>query len=431
MESESFGSGASLPDQASRDSHVLMVEPEIVRQIRALRELKWGTRRIADELGISRGTVKRYLRSGAEAEVQTRPSARSLSDEQRAEVVRLFETTAEGNAVVVQHLLAERGVEAHVRTVQRIVEPVREQRRAAEVATVRFETAPAHQMQIDFGEKWVWIGEQRVRVMLFVAVLSYSRREYVRAFRSQRHDDWREGLVGAFRHFGGVTQTVLVDNARALVVDRDVEKKTVRLHPAFEAFCRDWGVTARACHPYRARTKGKTERGVGYAKSNALAGRRFESWAHLEAHLERWMMMADDRIHGTTHEQPRVRFERDERDALRPLPARPLPVRQRRLARRVASDCFVDVDTVRYSVPHRLVRQSVEVLVGDDEVIVFDGTEIVARHGRCDEPHRRVVDPAHFEGLCRVTTTDRVVGVSLQSYGRTLDDYAAVVGGAP
>ena len=144
MESESFGSGASLPDQASRASHVLMVEPEIVRQIRALRELKWGTRRIADELGISRGTVKRYLRGGAEAEVQTRPSARSLTDEERAEVVRLFETTAEGNAVVVQHLLAERGIEAHVRTVQRVVEPVRDQRRAAEVATVRFETAPAH-----------------------------------------------------------------------------------------------------------------------------------------------------------------------------------------------------------------------------------------------------------------------------------------------
>ena len=141
--------------------------------------------------------------------------------------------------------------------------------------------------------------------------------------------------------------------------------------------------------------------------------------------------MADGGVKGTTPGQPGVRWWRGELAARRRLPARPLPGRQRRLARRVAGDCFVDVDTVRYSVPHRLVRQSVEVLVGDDEVIVFDGTEIVARHGRCDEPHRRVVDPAHFEGLCRVTTTDRVVGVSLQLYGRTLDDYEAVVGGAP
>ena len=424
MESE------SLRGHAPGETQVAMVEPEIVRQIRALAALKWGIRRIARELGVNRGTVRRYLRGGEAAEVQLRPSARRLTDDGRTEVLRLFDTTAEGNAVVVQQLLAEGGLDVHVRTVQRALAPHREQRRARELATVRFETAPGHQMQIDFGEKWVWIGEERVRVMLFVAVLSYSRREYVRAFRSQRHDDWREGLAGAFRHFGGVTQTVLVDNARALILERDRERGTVRLHPAFEAFCRDWGVTPRACYPYRARTKGKTERGVGYAKSNALAGRRFESWAHLEAHLGQWMAMADERIHGTTHEQPRLRFDRDESAALRPLPARPLPVRQRRLARRVASDCFVDVDTVRYSVPHRLVRQQVEVLVGDDQVVVFDGAEIVARHARCDEPHRRVVDPSHFEGLCRVTTSDRVAGESLQSYGRTLADYEAVLGGA-
>jgi hypothetical protein len=223
---------------------------------------------------------------------------------------------------------------------------------------------------------------------------------------------------------------VLVDNARALVVEHDVERKTVRLHPAFEAFCRDWEIAARACQPYRARTKGKTERGVGYAKSNAIAGRRFDSWAHLEAHLERWMDIADQRIHGTTKEQPRVRFERDEARALRPLPARPIPVRQRRLARRVATDCFVDIDTVRYSVPSRLVRRTVEILVGDDEVIVYDGTAIVARHTRSDEPHSRIVDPAHFEGMCRVTTSDRVVGDSLQAYGRTLADYDDAIGGA-
>jgi hypothetical protein len=310
-----------------------------------------------------------------------------------------------------------------------VLRPHRQQKLAAEVATVRFETAPGHQLQIDFGEKVVTIAGQRVRVLLFVGVLSYSRRVYVRAFRSQRHDDWREGLAGAFRRFGGVTQTVLVDNAKALIIDR--EGGVVRVHPAFEAFCKDWGVAVRACRPYRARTKGKTERGVGYAKRNALAGRQFESWAALEAHLESWMQMADERIHGTTHEPPRQRFDRDEAAALNSLPARPLPVRQRREARVVAADCFVNVDTVRYSVPHRLVRRSVQVLIGDDEVVVFDGDQVVARHARCAEPHQRVVDPAHFEGLCRVTTSDRLVTTPLAPYGRSLADYAAVLGGAP
>jgi transposase len=407
----------------------VMVDPEIVRQIRSLTACGWGARRIGRELGVARGTVRRYLRGGQAAEVQQRPTRRRLDEAARVLAVDLFDRTAEGNAVVVTQLLAERGIDVDVRVVQRLLRPYRQQKRAAEVATVRFETAPGHQLQIDFGEKVITIAGQRIRVMLFVAVLSYSRRVYVRAFRSQRHDDWREGLAGAFRHFGGVTQTVLVDNAKALIIDRDGD--VVRVHPAFEAFCKDWGVAVRACRPYRARTKGKTERGVGYAKSNALAGRQFETWTALERHLESWMHMADERIHGTTHDVPRLRFERDEAGALTALPARPLPVRQRRETRVVATDCFVNVDTVRYSVPHRLVRRSVQILVGDDEVVVFDGAQIVARHVRCAEPHQRVVDPSHFEGLCRVTTSDRLVTTPLAPYGRSLADYAAAVGGAP
>ena len=404
-----------------------MVEPEIVRQIRALAAMGWGARRLGRELGVARGTVRRYLRLGEAAEVQVRPSRRSLDARGRERAVQLFETTAEGNAVVVTQLLREQGIDVDVRLVQRVLQPHRAAKRAAEVATVRFETAPGHQLQIDFGEKVVRVAGERMRVLLFVAVLSYSRRVYVRAFRSQRHDDWREGLAGAFRHFGGVTQTLLVDNAKALVLDR--EGGAAHVHPAFEAFCRDWGVTVRACRPYRARTKGKTERGVGYAKSNALAGREFESWSALESHLERWMSLADERIHGTTYEPPSVRFARDEAAALSPLPARPLPIRQRRESRVVANDCFVNVDTVRYSVPHRLVRRTVQVLVGDEEVVIFDGPELVARHARCSEPHRRVVDPRHFEGLCRVTTADRVVTTPLSPYGRSLADYAAAIGG--
>src|SRR5262245_30047216 len=110
---------------------------------------------------------------------------------------------------------------------------------------------------------------------------------------------------------------------------------TVVFTPAYLQFCRDWDVEPRACAPYRARTKGKTESGVKYVKRNGLAGREFESFAALEAHLAAWTRDADEREHGTTHEPPRVRYEREERHLLRPLPARPLPVRERRLSRKV------------------------------------------------------------------------------------------------
>lgn len=411
-------------------TEVEMVDPEELRQMRELGARGWGFKSIARELGISKNTVRRYLRGGAEAGKQVRPSARCLDDEQRKLAVELLGGAAEGNAAVVKRLLGEHGVDASLRTVQRAVEEHRQAQRAAQAATVRFETAPGHQMQIDFGEKRVLIGGVVVRVRFFVAVLSYSRRIYVKAFLSERQDDWREGLAGAFRHFGGLPMTLLVDNARALIVDRDRESGVAKVHPAFAAFCADWGVGVKACRPYRARTKGKTESGVKFVKRNAVAGISFASFAVLEAHLAAWCLSVDERVHGTTQESPRVRFERDERDTLKPLPTQPLPVREQRLARKVSTDCFVDVSTVRYSVPHALIRKTVEVLVGEEVVRVLHHGSEVARHRRSSEPHARVVEPSHYDGLWRRADSAPTHEPStLRSVGRSLDDYEALVGG--
>lgn len=408
-----------------------MIEPEIVRQIRVLAAQRWGAKRIASELEISRNTVKRYLHGGAAAEVQVRPGARRLDDAGRARALACFETTAEQNAVVVRKELVKEGISTSLRTVQRLVAARRRELRAAAVATVRYETAPGHQMQIDFGQKHVWLGGQKVRVYLLVAVLSYSRRLFVKAFLAERTDDWLEGVAEAFRHFGGTPHTLLGDNARALVESRDRETATVVFTPAYLQFCRDWDVEPRACAPYRARTKGKTESGVKYVKRNGLAGRTFSSFAALQEHLTAWMTEADGRVHGTTHELPRLRFERDERQWLRALPSRPLVVRQRRIWRTVSNDCLVDVDTIRYSVPHALVRERVEVAVGDHDVSVFFGGQEVAKHARSFEPFNVVRQSAHFAGLWRPADAQRVPespsASPLAAFGRSLTAYAEAV----
>jgi transposase len=416
---------------APQTLEVPMVEAEAVRQMRDLATKGWGAKRIARELGLARNTVRRYLR-GAAAEVQQHPSQRRLDEVRRAEAVTLFEGEAEGNAVVVAQMLTERGVEASVRTVQRAVAHRRRELLAADVATVRFETAPGRQMQIDFGERLVWIAGRRITVHFMAAVLSYSRRLFVKAFLHERQGEWLDGIASAFRHFGGVPREVLGDNARCLVLGRNRETQTVTFHPAYVAFCRDWDVQPRACQPYRARTKGKTESGVKYVKRNAIAGRRFESFEHLQAHLGEWQLLVDRRIHGTTHEAPAARFEQEERDALRTLPERPLPTHGRRLQRRVANDAFIDIDTVRYSIPHRLVRDRVEALVTPDEVRVFHGRDLVACHRRSFEPHGRVIDPAHLDGLWRRASREDLSPIAqpLAALGRTLEDYAAVIGGA-
>ena len=124
----------------------------------------------------------------------------------------------------------------------------------------------------------VEIGGAKLRVYLFVATLGYSRRCHVRAFGNERQESWFDGLESAFTKFGGVTEQVLFDNARALVVEHDPTTRTVVFNEKLKAFAKHWGFLPRACAPYRARTKGKTENGVGYVKRNAIAGRSFPSW---------------------------------------------------------------------------------------------------------------------------------------------------------
>ncbi|WP_165229409.1 IS21 family transposase [Aquisphaera insulae] len=416
-----------------------MLSPGVVDRIRELAGQGVGSKSIARTLRISRNTVRRYL-AGATAGSQRRPASRRLDDAALAEVHRLYRTVAEGNAVVIQQELAAAGIGVDLRAIQRAVAPLRRDDRAAALATVRFETDPGHQIQIDFGEKMIIIAGELTRVYFMTAVLGYSRRIYCRASLAQRQDDWLEGLEGAFAHFGGLVEQVLCDNASPLVTHHDRDTGEVAWNPGFESFCRDRGLTPRACRPRRARTKGKIERGVGYVKHNALAGRAFDSLADLQRHLSRWALeVADERVHGTTDERPRERFERDERAALRPLPPRPLAVRTRRLKRRVSADCFVDIDTVRYSVPHRHVREQVDVVITADAVEVHLRGRLIASHRRRDEPRSWVRDPAHFEGLYRPATTppsgppSAPAGPTMAgSIQRPLAAYAEVVeGGRP
>ncbi|MFN2571858.1 MAG: IS21 family transposase [Gemmatimonadales bacterium] len=414
----------------SPEAEVPVIDGEVVIAIRTLTDRGVGKKTIARELGVSINTVRRYVRQPIEAGRQIRPAARRLTAAWRDLARALYAGVAAGNAVVVQRLLAERGLAVSTRTLERAVADIRRAQRVAQLATVRVETPPGDQLQIDFGQQRVRLGDAWVRVFLLVAVLSYSRRLFVKAFLSERQDDWREGIAAAFTHFGGVPRTLLGDNARALVTGRDRETGTVVFQPAYLAFCRDWDVQPRACAPYRARTKGKTEAGVKFVKRNGLAALAFPSFAALETHLAEWMVVADQRIHGTTREAPLVRFARDEDRALRPLPVRALPRREQRLRRRVALDAFVDVDTVRYSVPHRLVRDHVDVVVDEHTVRILHGTMTVATHARSREPFARVIDATHFAGLWRPTAVPVAAPGALAALGRDLGDYDAIIIGA-
>lgn len=409
--------------------------PEDVETMRRLRGLGWGTKRIAAELGCSRNTVKRWLALDG-WQPYGRPRRGRALDGLKAWLEERFHRHAGNADVVHQELVAEHGVTVSLRTVERAVAPFRRDLAARARATVRFETPPGRQLQIDFGERRVVIAGESMRVHLFVATLGYSRRRYVRAFRHERQSCWLEGIEGAFAHFGGVPEEVLLDNPRALVLHHDAATREVRFHERLLAFASYWGFRPRACAPYRARTKGKDERSVGFVKRNAIAGRSFASWEAFEAHLAQWTReVADVRVHGTTGEMPLVRFQRAEAQALRPLDGKPPFEQTRELVRQVGADCAIEVDTNAYSVPWRLIGEAVRVQVVRGQLRILHAGHEVALHAECRGlRHQRVVDPAHFEGVAGFRTPVRREVLASEpiapSLLRPLVEYEQLAGGS-
>lgn len=376
-----------------------MQTPEDVQAMLKLASLGWGAKRISRELGCSRNTVRRYLRQGGWKPCQSPRRVGRLAPH-REWLAAAFGQHRGNCDVVRQELERQHGIAVSLRTVERAVAHLRREVLAQSAATVRFETPPGHQLQIDFGTVRVPIGEEPTKVHLFVATLGYSRRTYVAVFLHERQSAWLQGLEGALRHFGGTPREVLVDNARALVNEHDAQTREVAFNDRFHAFCRYWGVTPRACAPYRARTKGKDERGVGYVKRNAIAGHRFASIDALQAHLVRWMReVADVRVHGTTAESPIARFERDERSRLKPLGAKAPFLQVRELQRRVHTDACIELDTNRYSVPWRLIGESVTVVVAERQVRVLYAAQEVACHAQSPGRRTSSVERSHLAGI--------------------------------
>ena len=281
-----------------------------------------GVREIARDLGLSRNTVRRYLR-GAQARYTPRP-AKPTKLAPFEEYVRSRLAAAHPDvipATVLLRELAERGYGGGISQLKAFMAPLR---RTPVDPVVRFETAPGEQMQADF----TTIRRGRDRLVAFVATLGYSRTTYVRFGDEESFPAWEAGLVGAFDYFGGVPQHVLFDNSKPVLLDRDVYGPgRHRWNPQMLALAEQCAFTPRVCRPYRARTKGKVERFNGYLKGSFVvplaatlrSGGLLLDVPTANREVRRWLdQVANRRLHATTLARPCDRLEL-ERQHLQPL----------------------------------------------------------------------------------------------------------------
>jgi transposase len=368
-----------------------------VEAILELHQQGWSQRRIAQELLIDRETVGRYVQlaaeipkpagppyravppAGSEREVlpaeiaqclnrQTGSGRRSRCEPHRAVVLAKLEQGLSAQRVY-QDLTTDHGYQGSYDSVKRFVRGLGS---AVPLPMRRMECDPGTEAQVDFGTGAPVIAPdgKRRKTHVFRVVLSHSRKAYSEVTYRQTTEDFLRCLENAFQHFGGVPQTLVIDNLRAAVSHPDWFDP--ELNPKLQSFSRHYGTVILPTKPYMPRHKGKIERGIGYVKGNALKGRTFPSLEAQNLHLANWeATVADLRIHGTTRQQVGRIFAEVERSVLRPLPSESFPFFHE--AQRIVNrDGHVEVAKAYYSVPPEYLGRTVWVRWDAKLVHVFN-----------------------------------------------------------
>ncbi|MEK7996811.1 MAG: IS21 family transposase, partial [Planctomycetota bacterium] len=230
---------------------------------------------------------------------------------------------------------------------------------------------PGEEAQVDFGRGApIRTADGKIqKTWVFRIVLSYSRKAYSEVVVRQTTEVFIRALENAFRYFGGVSETVIIDNLRAAVKKPDWYEP--ELNPKVREFARHYGTVILPTRPYTPEHKGKVEKSVGYVKDNALKARIFDSLAGENLYLLKWEeRVADQRIHGTTRQQVLERFQQ-EKPFLRPLPGSIFPCFQEG-RRRVHHDSFVEVEKAFYEVPEEYIQRDVWVRWDGRTVRIFN-----------------------------------------------------------
>jgi transposase len=351
---------------------------------------------IARDLDLDRKTVRGCLQQSMWQPYRREVPAPTKLDEHRAWLAERAPQVNYSARILHQELRSQRGFQGCYESVKLAVRPLRAAAAVAALTQRRFETAPGEQAQVDWGQISVALDGVRTKVHVFVMTLGYSRRGYAEAFEHERMPSLLAAHERAFAHFGGRCEFLLYDRMRTVVLGTAAGRP--RLNPTFESFAAYWSFTPRLCQPYRAQTKGKVESGVKYVKRNFVPGRTFRDIDDFNAQLAAWQIeVADQRIHGTTHQRPIERFA-DEARCLAPTAGHASFLAATVRDRVVADDWLVSIDGNRYSVPFVLIGKTVQVVREGGRWVIRCRGAVVAEHAVLAGRAQLSVQPAHGPG---------------------------------
>lgn len=363
-------------------------------------------RAICRELGVSRNTVRQALRGNVAPKYERprRPNPKLAPFEAQ------IRTWYFGEKFIGSRILRElraAGYDGHRSAVYRLLAKLKAEAPSSKV-TERFETPPGQQAQFDWSPYTIELGGELMRVIVFGMVLGYSRRKHYTASLDETQASIYEAIESCLRHFGGAAKQLLVDNAKAFVLDANPAH--FQWNPQFLELCGHYRIRPTACQPYRARTKGKIERPFFYLEQQFIKGASFASLHHFLEELAAFERHdLDLRVHTTTQERPIDRFER-ELPHLTPLPEQRF-VGTLAMSRKVSWDCLISYQGSRYSVPATYAGKLVWLLPSrGSHLLVLDAKrELLAEHQLSATKGTIVMRPEHYAPLRRGTARTYVV----------------------
>lgn len=240
----------------------------------------------------------------------------------------------------------------------------------------RIENLTGVEAQVDFGQGAPTLKNGRyVKPWLFVMTLSHSRKSFEKVVWHQDVETFIRCHEEAFSAFGGVTQTVLLDNLKAGVLKAHLYDPEI--NPLYEDYSKHAGFIPLPCRVATPQHKGKVESNVDYVQDNALAGKRFDSIDAQNAHLQNWNnTWASTRIHGTTKRQVTVMFE-EERSSLQALPEKSFAYFKVGKRKVNALDSHIEVKGAFYPIPPRYMGKQVTVHYNAEWIKVLYNGEVI------------------------------------------------------
>ena len=315
---------------------------------------------IARRYNIDRRTAKAYCESEIKPKYTYKIPKKKMIDDYAAYIDELL-AEAPYSAVRIKELVEEHfHVSVGYTTIQEYVKKTK--RKYNNQATVRFETMPGLQGQVDWGffENYTVIdsnGEEK-KLYCFLMILGYSRMRYIEFVTDMSTQTLIQCHLNAFDYFGGYPEEILYDNMKQVVVKRLLKQKDSTLNKTFEDFAGFFGFKPVLCRPYRGQTKGKIERTVRYVRENFMVGIKYKDLDDLNAKARAWCEKVNLKIHSTTNEIPKVRLLEENLSKI-----------TRRYfidvnhVRKVEKDCLFSYKGNKYSVPPKYIYRYVSVFL--------------------------------------------------------------------